>query len=160
MAIGISICCAFPLFSRVQKNSVCPIYRKQKRGQDGGETQRKHCIFNKPCQICSNPTVCKPRAQHTVRILNMPNEPRAGVCTRVQLLHPPQTGHLIQIMRGRSTQVCTERWRLQMINEDGAFKGHTGCEPIISAWAGYEPVNELEVDNKRLRCDVFRREHT
>lgn len=134
--------------------------QKAKEGsQDGGETQRKHCIFNKPCQICSSPTACKPRAQHTVRILNMPNEPRAGVCTRAQLLHPPQTGHLIQIMHGRPTPVCTAHWRLQMINEEGVFKGHTGCEPIISAGAGYEPVNELQVENKRLRCDVFRREH-
>lgn len=134
----------------------------QKRDQDGGETEETltHCIFNKPCQICSNPAACKPRAQHTVCILNTPNELCAGARTRVQLLSPPQAGRLIQIMRGRSTQACAALWRLQMINEGGVCKGHTGCEPIISAWAGYEPANELEGENKRLQCDVFRREHT
>lgn len=43
------------------------------------EEMLRHCIFNKPCQICSKPTACKPRSQHTVCILNMPNE----LCRRV-----------------------------------------------------------------------------
>lgn len=81
----------------------------------------------------------------------------AGVCT---LLHPPQTGHLIQIMHGRATQACAAHWRLQMINEGAVCKGHTGCEPIISVRAGYEAVNELEVENKQLQCHDFRSEHT
>lgn len=42
----------------------------------------------------------------------MPNELCAGVCTHAQLLHPPQTGHLLQIMHGRATQACAGLLRL------------------------------------------------
>lgn len=163
MAIRISICSAFPFIVLCTEKLSLPNLRKAKEGPGtlrNTEETRRHCIFNKPCQICSKPTACKPRSQHTLCILNMPNELCTGVCRHAQLLHPPQTGHLIQIMHGRATQACAAHWRLLMINEGAVCKGHTGCEPIISAWAGYEPVNELDVKNKRLQCHVFRSEHT
>lgn len=78
----------------------------------------------------------------------------------MQLLDPPQTRHLIQIIHSRATQASAGHWQLQMINEGAVCKGHKGCEPIISARAGYEPVNELEVENKQMQCHVFRSEHT
>lgn len=120
------------------------LHNLQNTKKECGETREtlRHCIFNKACQICSKPTGCKPHSHHRVWILNMPNELCSGVCTRAQLLHTPQTGHLIHIIHGTATQACAAHWRLQMINESAVSKGHTGCEPIISAWAYYEPVNE------------------
>lgn len=40
----------------------------------------------------------------------MSNEPCAGLCTHAQLLHPSQTGHLIQIMHGGEAQTCAARF--------------------------------------------------
>lgn len=114
------------------------------------EEMLKHCIFNKPCQICSEPTACKQCAQPTVCILNMSNK----LCAGMWLLCSLETGHLIQIMHGRATQTCAAHSRLQMIDEGGVCKGHMGCEPIISARDGYEPVNELEVENNVMSSGV------
>lgn len=47
------------------------------------EEMLKHCIFNKPCQICSEPTACKQCAQPPVCILNMSNK----LCAGMWLLH-------------------------------------------------------------------------
>lgn len=111
------------------------------------EEMLQHCIFNKPC---STPTACKQCTQPTVCILNMSNILSAGMW----LLHSLETGHLIKIMHGRATQTCAANSRLQVIDEVGACKGHTGCEPIISARAGYEPVNGPGVKNNVMSSGV------
>lgn len=114
------------------------------------EEMLKYCIFNKPCQICSEPPACKQRTQPPVCILNMSNK----LCAGMWLLHRLETGHLIQIMHGRATQTCAAHSPLQMIDEGGVCKGHMGCEPIISARAGYEPVKEPKVENNVMSSGV------
>lgn len=76
------------------------------------------------------------------------------LCAGMWLLHRLETGHLIQIMHGRANQTCAAHSRLQMIDEGGVCKGHMGCEPIISARAGYGHVNEPEVENNVMSSGV------
>lgn len=145
------LCLPF-ILSCIEKLSLPNLQNAKERPGTWRNTEEtlRHCIFNKPCQICSKPTACKPHRKHTVCILNMPNELCARVCTQMQLLHPPQTGHLIHIMHGGATQAWAGHWQPQMINEGAVYKGHMGCEPIISARAGYEPTNELEVGKQMV----------
>lgn len=153
--VRVSICSVLSfILSCTQKLCNCatsPMQKKKGPGMKGNtEEMLKHCIFNKPCQSCSELTACKQCAQPTVCILNMSNK----LCAGMWLLHSLETGHLIQIMHGRATQTCAAHSPLQMIDEGGVCKGHMGCEPIISARAAYEPVNEPKVENNVMSSGV------
>lgn len=81
-AISVSICmfssCQPPThsFTKIQKLKARSFYGMQRRSHKSRETWRhrkttkKHCIFNKPYQICSNLIACKPCSKHGICILN------------------------------------------------------------------------------------------
>lgn len=137
-AISVSICMSFSCqppthsFPKIQKLKDCSFYWMQRRSQKSRETwghrktTKKHCIFNKPYQICSNLIACKPCSEHGICILNtgVINGDQIEACANVHV-HPILTsvskGHVIadlNMMPGKSHarvwHVSNCRWKTRV----------------------------------------------